>query len=180
MTEASTSDTPGTDTWRHQAPATGRIVQVSVSAGGAPKRAVARATVGPLGLDGDRQRMPNHGGPDRAVMVYSLEQIARLRAAGHPIFPGAVGENVTTEGIDLTVAGPGDRLLLGDAVVLEVASYPTPCDGIGAAFLGRDFMQVYHRQHPGMSRLACRVIQGGEIGPGDAVRLLPAGEPAAP
>ncbi|HEX2034209.1 MAG TPA: MOSC domain-containing protein [Chloroflexota bacterium] len=152
----------------------GRIVQVSISAGGAPKHAVPRAVVGRLGLEGDRQRMRHHGGPDRAVMVYSVEQIATLRAAGHPIFPGAIGENVTTQGIDLTVAGPGDRLHLGEQVVLEVRSYPKPCDGIGHAFQERDFMQVYHRQHPGMSRLACGVLQGGEIAPGDEVRLVPA------
>lgn len=41
---------------------TARIVQVSVSNGGAPKRAVAEARVGALGLDGDAHRdMEHHG-----------------------------------------------------------------------------------------------------------------------
>ena len=151
---------------------TGRIAQLNVSPGGAPKLPVPRATVAASGLVGDGQRSPRHGGPLRAVMLYSMEQIERLRAAGHPIFPGAVGENVTTEGIDLSALGPGDRLRLGASVLLEVTLYPTPCDGIGGAFLGRDFMQVAQQRHPGMSRLACRVLQGGDLVPGDPVTLV--------
>lgn len=124
------------------------------------------------GVEGDAQRAKNHGGPDRAVMLFSVEQIEALHAEGHPIFPGAVGENITTQGVDLSVLGPGDRLQVGAAVVLEVASYPTPCDGIGHAFTGRDFMQVYQKDHPGRSRLACRVLSEGPVHPGDPVQVL--------
>jgi MOSC domain-containing protein YiiM len=151
----------------------GRIVQVAVSPGGAPKLPVPSARVTAGGVDGDRQRMKNHGGPDRAVMLYSVEQIEALRRQGHPIAPGGVGENVTVEGIDLGSLGPGDRIRLGSSVVLEITMYPKPCDGIGAAFLGRDFLQVWHERHPGMSRLAARVLSEGEIAPGDQVTVLP-------
>ena len=151
----------------------GKIIGLHISKGGAPKAPVERIHVRTGGVDGDRQRMRNHGGPERAVMLYSLEQIERLKGEGHPIFPGAVGENVTTKGVDLGALGPGDRLRLGREVVLEVASYPTPCDGIGHAFVGRDFMQVEHKRHPGMSRLACRVIEEGELGLGDIVEVAP-------
>jgi len=158
----------------------GRIVQVSISNGGAPKFPVAAATVGPLGLEGDRHTSPRHGGPDRAVMLYSMEQIARLRAEGHPIGPGGVGENVTTEGIDLGRLSSGDRLQLGDAVVVEITGYATPCAGIAAAFRKGDFTLVWEERHPGMGRRATRVLAGGRIRPGDPVRLLPRAHDPAP
>ena len=154
----------------------GTVVQLNISDGGAPKQPVERITVRAGGVAGDRQRMARHGGPDRAVMLFSLEQIERLHNQGHPIYPGAVGENITTRGVDLGRLGPGDRIRIGDAVMLEVASYPTPCDGIGGAFLNRDFMQVEHNRHPGMSRLACRVLQEGEVQTGDPVSVLQATE----
>lgn len=147
-------------------------MQLAVSPGGAPKLPVQRAVIGPLGMEGDAQRKANHGGPNRAVMLYSVEQIELLKRAGHPIFPGAVGENVTVEGVDFTVLGPGDRLRIGERVLLEISLYPTPCDGIGGAFTERDFTQVWHERHPGMSRLACRVLQGGAVAVGDRVWVV--------
>ena len=36
-----------------------------------------------------------HGGPERALCLFSLERILELQAEGHPIFPGAAGENIT-------------------------------------------------------------------------------------
>ena len=67
----------------------GRVAQVSVSPrGGVPKRAVAEAAVGPLGLAGDAVRYTKiHGGPERAVCLFSLDLIERLREEGHPSRP---------------------------------------------------------------------------------------------
>src|SRR5215470_13739563 len=80
---------------------TGVIVQISVSNGGVPKRPIDRAIVWEEGLQGDRQTdQKNHGGPTRAVCLYSLEVIENLRAEGHSIVPGAAGENVTVGGLD--------------------------------------------------------------------------------
>jgi len=60
---------------------TGRIVQLSVSAGGVPKRAVEQARVTRLGLEGDaHQNEKHHGGPERAVCLFSLEAIRALAA----------------------------------------------------------------------------------------------------
>src|SRR5438046_7402828 len=75
---------------------TGRIVQVSVSAGGVPKTAVARAEVTVHGLEGDGHRdHEHHGGPERAVCIFAVEAIEALRVEGHPIVPGGLGENLT-------------------------------------------------------------------------------------
>lgn len=80
------------------------MAQVSVSfPGGVPKHAVDRARVGVLGLEGDGQlAAPTvHGGPDRAVCLYGLEVIGRVAATGHQAFPGAFGENLTLEHVDM-------------------------------------------------------------------------------
>ncbi|HSE92450.1 MAG TPA: MOSC domain-containing protein, partial [Methylomirabilota bacterium] len=77
----------------------GRIVQVSVSPGGVPKRPVEAALVTALGVEGDAHRdTEHHGGPERAVCLYALEAIEALQHEGHPIVPGALGENLTVAG----------------------------------------------------------------------------------
>jgi MOSC domain-containing protein YiiM len=137
----------------------GRIHQLSVSSGGVPKKAIARAFLGTGGLAGDRQKHTKfHGGPERALCIFSLEVIERLRAEGHPVVPGSVGENVTTSGIDLAALRPGSRLGLGPDAVVEVASYCTPCHQIAASF--KD------------GKSARFVIREGEIAAGDEVRVL--------
>src|SRR5262245_43275719 len=74
----------------------GSVYQVNISSGGVPKCAVPEADITVGGVSGDRQRDPfNHGGPERAVCLFSLDVIERLRAEGHPIAPGTVGENIT-------------------------------------------------------------------------------------
>ncbi len=92
-----------------------RIVHFSGSLGGFPKRAGPSAGVTPLGIKGDGQRdREDHGGPDRALCVFSRERIRMLQAEGHPIAPGTIGENVTVEGIDWTRVTPGScRTLIG-------------------------------------------------------------------
>jgi MOSC domain-containing protein YiiM len=84
----------------------GRVARLNVSDGGVPKLPVAEARLTPTGLVGDRQRFPLiHGGPDRALSLFSLEIIERLRAEGHPIEPGSTGENLTVAGLDCPACG---------------------------------------------------------------------------
>lgn len=91
---------------------TGVILQVSVSNGGVPKRAIERGIVWEEGVQGDRQAdFRAHGGPTRAVCLYSLEVIEKLRAEGHPIGPGATGENVTVGVLDWSLVIPGVEML---------------------------------------------------------------------
>ena len=152
---------------------TGRIVQVSISAGGVPKRPIAEARVGRLGLDGDAHRDgEHHGGPDRAVCLFALEQIEALRREGHPVVPGALGENVTVEGIDWSLVEPGAQLRLGPEVVLEITKYTSPCLNIRTAFRGGDFARVSQKKNPGWSRVYARVLADGVIRPGDDVALV--------
>jgi len=155
---------------------TGRIVQISVSPGGVPKNAVPSAEVTCAGVEGDAHRdLEHHGGPDRAVCLFSLERIQALQAEGHPVVPGALGENVTIEGLVWDDVVPGSRLELGEHVLLEVTRYTSPCLNIRPSFSHRDSSRVSEKRHPGWSRVYTRVLVPGHISTGDPVRLLPAG-----
>ena len=153
---------------------TGVVASINTSGGGVPKRRVTGAQVSLLGLVNDAQNDTiHHGGPERAVCVYSLERIRALQAEGHPIDIGTAGENVTVEGIDWDRVVPGARLRLGQAVILEVVSFTTPCKKIRESFIDERFVRISHKLHPGWSRVYTRVLSEGEIRSGDPVELFP-------
>jgi MOSC domain-containing protein YiiM len=154
----------------------GRIVQLSVSNGGVPKRAVPTARITEDGVEGDRQRdLEHHGGPERAVCLFAMERIRDLQHEGHAIVPGAVGENVTVEGIDWSAVTPRSRILLGDAVALEVTRYTSPCLNIKGAFVEGNYARISQKRHAGWSRVYARVLVPGVVKTGDPVRVLPPG-----
>jgi MOSC domain-containing protein YiiM len=154
----------------------GRIVQINVSPGGVPKRPVARARVTRLGIEGDGHRnTEHHGGPDRALCLFSVEQIEALRAEGHPVEPGALGENVTLAGLDWAEVQPDDFFRLGEEVLVQVTRFTSPCFKVRAAFLDGAYSRVSQKRHRGWSRVYARVLMPGEIAAGDpAARLTPA------
>jgi MOSC domain-containing protein YiiM len=134
---------------------------------------VEAADVTARGVAGDAQRdLEHHGGPDRAVCLFAMEAIRTLQAEGHPIEPGHIGENLTLEGLDWEAVTPGTRLLLGEAVLLEVTRYTSPCANIQASFASGDYGRVSQRKHPGSSRVYARVLRAGAIRRGDSVRVL--------
>lgn len=153
---------------------TGRIASINVSPGGVPKHPVPEARVTPLGLEGDGHRdTEHHGGPDRALCLFSVEVIQALTREGHTLGPGSLGENVTLEGLDWDGMVPGERFRLGDDVVIEVTRYTSPCVNIRASFLRHDYSRVSQKRHPGWSRVYARVLSTGAIRRGDPVVRLP-------
>jgi MOSC domain-containing protein YiiM len=155
----------------------GRIVQLSVSGGGVPKRAVPAAWVTRLGLDGDAHRdTEHHGGPDRAVCLFAREVIHALVAEGHAVAPGALGENVTIEGVEWSLVVPAAHLVLGAHVLVQVTRYTSPCATIAPMFRDGSYARVSQKRHPDCSRVYARVLTEGEVRAGDAVRLVSADE----
>lgn len=151
------------------------VHSVNVSAGGVPKFPVSEARITELGLTGDRQRNRRyHGGPARAVCLFSLERIEALHAEGHPIFPGSTGENLTLQRLDWGIVQPGMRLRAGEAD-LEVTSFAEPCKTIRNSFIDNGITRLSERGFPGWSRVYARVLREGMVRPGDLVQLFPPG-----
>ena len=151
----------------------GTVAQVSASDGGVPKRPVTVAEVGDRGVVGDRQAdRKHHGRPLQALCLWSLDVIEALQAEGHPIEPGAAGENLTLSGIDWSTLRPGTQLLIGD-VLAEVSAWATPCAKNAQWFVGGDFKRMDHEGHPGWSRAYAWVREPGTVRPGDPVIVEP-------
>lgn len=144
------------------------IHQINVSPGGVPKLPIDKALVTELGIEGDGHRFSGHGGPDKALCLWSLELIERLQADGHPIFPGAAGENVTITGLDWSSLGPGSRLRLG-AVNVEITGYAVPCGNQRPWFSDGKILRLSQEARPGEARLYAKVLVIGTMQPGDPV-----------
>ena len=148
------------------------VHQVNVSDGGVPKRPVLEARVTEEGVGGDRQRnLKVHGGPDRAICLFSLELIEQLQDEGHTIDAGSSGENLTLAGLEWQLIKPGARLSVGPDIQLEVMSYTSPCSHNARWFSDGAYDRISQKKNPGWSRVYARVLQGGVVRPGDAVAI---------
>lgn len=110
----------------------------------------------------------------RQVHLLHTELLSELQAKGFAISAGQIGENVLTEGVDLLGLGTGTRLHLGDEAVVEITGLRNPCvqldrfrTGLMAAVLDRDADGGLVRKAGVMGI----VLRGGEVWPGDAIRV---------
>jgi len=159
---------------------TGTIVQVSISsAGGVPKHAIEEGILATNGIVGDAWRYPFHGGPKRAILLITSEGIDALAAQGFPVYNGALGENLTTRGLDRESLRIGQRFQAGRAII-QLTQVRLPCDtlsvygkGIQAATYDAR-AQAGDTESPvwGMSGFYASVVQPGVLRPGDAIALL--------
>jgi len=155
------------------------IVQISLSAGGIPKRAVAEAMVTTSGIVGDSWAHPDiHGGPNQALLVITSEGIDELIAQGFALFYGALGENLTTRGIDRRQMRVGQRYRAGE-VFFELTKRRAPCatlnvyPGIQAAIYDSQ-VEAGDPTSPrwGLSGFYARVLKGGAIREHDIIALV--------
>ena len=122
------------------------------------------------GLAGDRQAdIQRHGGPDRALCLFSLGCIMMLQEASHPIFPGSTGENLTITGLPWNKMKPGVQLRLGSDVCIHITSFTSPCGKIKESFAKGEFRRCSQENNPGWSRLYARVLKSGTVKIGDSV-----------
>jgi MOSC domain-containing protein YiiM len=157
-----------------------RIIQVSVSSGGVPKHPVLSGEVGPVGILGDIQKNTKyHGGPRQALLWITSEGLDELKAMGFPVYPGALGENVTTSGIDRRTVRLGQQWRMGETIV-EVTKMREPCNtlapygpGIQAAVYD-PLVKAGDHSSPrwGLAGFYLSIVRLGTIAPGDPVTLL--------
>ncbi|MGH3639200.1 MAG: MOSC domain-containing protein [Mycobacterium sp.] len=125
------------------------------------------------GIVGDVIGNPKlHGGDDQAVYAYAREDLDAWAARlDRELTNGMFGENITTEGIDVSGAVIGERWRIGsDGVLLEVTRPRTPCKTF-ANRLGIDgWIKTF--THGGSPGAYLRVIEPGSIRGGDAVELV--------
>ena len=119
----------------------------------------------------------------RQVHLIHAELLDELQTAGFAVSVGQIGENVITRGVDLLGLPSGTRLHLGNTAVVEVTGLRNPCaqldhfqPGLMAAVLGRD-------EHGRLIRKAGVmgiVLAGGDVRPGDPIRVELPPEPHRP
>lgn len=158
----------------------GSIVQINVSRGGLPKRPVPEALLTPFGLEGDVcARSGIHGGPQQAVLLICAEVIDELIARGYPLFYGALGENLTTRGLDHRMMRPGQRYRAGMAL-LELTKARATCATLDVYGPGLE-CDIYDEQVKagdpssprwGMSGFYAAVIQPGRVRRHDIISLV--------
>ena len=138
-----------------------------------------------LGVDGDAhmgETVKHRSRVARDPAQPNLRQVHRihselhdeLRAAGLDVCAGQMGENITTRGVDLLGLPTGARLHIGDSAVVEVTGLRNPCaqldgvqTGLMAATLDRDGDGNLVRK----AGVMAIVLEGGQIRPGDTVRV---------
>jgi MOSC domain-containing protein YiiM len=114
----------------------------------------------------------------RQVHLIHAELFSDLQAKGFLIYPGDLGENITTSGVELLALPTGTRLHLGASAVIEITGLRNPCiqldhfrKGLMATTLDRDTDGNLVRK----AGIMAVVITDGEVQPGDAIRAeLPA------
>jgi MOSC domain-containing protein YiiM len=112
-----------------------------------------------------------HGGPDKAIYAYASEDTAWWagQLGRDDLGPGAFGENLTLEGVDVTHARIGERWRIG-TVELEVCQPRLPCAKLGLRF--RDPLMVRRFAEAARPGAYLRILAEGVLGAGDAVELL--------
>ncbi|NUR04904.1 MAG: MOSC domain-containing protein [Streptomyces sp.] len=128
--------------------------------------------IGGSGLAGDAVcKKQHHGGNDQAVYAMAREDLDEWeRELARPLANGSFGENLTTEGLDISGALIGERWRIGPEVVLEVTCGRIPC-GTFQGHLGEQrWVKRFTRK--GAPGAYLRVIEPGEIRSGDPVEIV--------
>ena len=130
-----------------------------------------RVAVRGVNVEGDDQADRRvHGGRDKAVYAYALEEIRQWEAElGRPLGPGSFGENLTLSGVDVSGARVGERWRVG-SVLLETTQPRVPCFKLnlkmGDNRFGKRFIAA---ERPGAY---LQIVEEGELGAGDAVEIV--------
>lgn len=128
--------------------------------------------VGASGVAGDAVcNTEHHGGDDQAVYAFAREDLDGWeRELGRTLPSGSFGENLTTEGLDVSGALIGERWRIGSEVVLEITAGRIPCLNFQRHMGERGWVKRFTRQ--GEPGAYLRVIRPGEIRAGDPIEIV--------
>jgi MOSC domain-containing protein YiiM len=152
---------------------TGEISQINISPGGIPKRALLSGNLTPRGLDGDSWRNPKyHGGPNQALLLIGREVVDELNSLGYRLFAGALGENLTTMGLDYRRMQSGQQYRLGSLCEIELTKLREPCRTLDV--YNEEGIGKIHKllKLEGRGGWYARVLKAGPLFPGDKITLL--------
>lgn len=142
----------------------GKIAAVSVSKEkGTKKVNVQEASLKKdWGIIGDA----HSGMKNRQVSLLAIESIAKMQAKGLNVKAGDFAENITTSGVDLLALKIGDKLRLGQGVILEISQIGKEC---------HTRCNIYYQAGDCVmpkEGLFAKVLQDGIIRPGDTVEVI--------
>ena len=157
------------------------VVQINISPGGIPKNPVPVGHVVFGKVEGDNwSDRRYHGWPDQALCLFSVELIEALKAEGFPLFPGALGENLTTKGLDFHKVRIGEVYRVGNDVEIRITKIRVPCRTI--TVYGEGIMRATYDPEVkagnvltpkwGRSGFYAEVLKEGTIRPGDSIELM--------
>ncbi|MBK6503440.1 MAG: MOSC domain-containing protein [Candidatus Microthrix sp.] len=156
-------------------PVTGLVSSLHASEGGVPKPSIPHADIDAGGVAGDTQAARQyHGRPWQDLCLWSVEVVDAWAAEGHPIFPGAAGENLSIGGLDWSQLRSGLIVEIG-SMTARISAPAVPCAKNSRWFSDRDHLRLGHDVSPGRARWYAGVLTPGRIHPGDAVVVCSAG-----
>mgnify|MGYP003867701099 FL=1 len=144
------------------------VVSINVSGGGIPKIPVQSSEILLTGLAEDKHEHGKHAALDRAVSLVDLEILDQLNTEGYDVCPGAIGENITVENLQLQALEPGDNLTFSGGVQIELVEARKPCFVLDAldVKLKTDIV--------GRCGYLARVIAEGKISAGESIEVTKA------
>ncbi|MGA0570766.1 MOSC domain-containing protein [Variovorax sp. VNK109] len=115
----------------------------------------------------------------RQVHLMHAELFDELAGKGFAVKPGDLGENITTQGLDLLALPSGTRLRIGNSVLVQLTGLRNPCAQIDRFQSGLMHAVLDRTPEGGLVRKAGVmgvVLNGGDVMQGDAIQVeLPVG-----
>lgn len=116
----------------------------------------------------------------RQVHLIHAELLSALSEKGHAVPPGALGENITTQGIELLKLPVGTQLKIGNTAVITITGLRNPCAQI-ERFQSGLLSEVLEKKPDGSlirkAGVMGVVTEGGRIKPGDQIEVTLPPEP---